>query len=109
MITHPIYSYSLCVALPLMLFFGFYFIFAPVPDKAIFSNYLRSRRVMGSAVLLLAANYAVHFFAEIRFQNVDAAIVMNLRLLRCLIVSILHGGALWCTCVSGCCLQPCRE
>lgn len=26
MITHPIYSYSLCIALPLMLFFGFYFI-----------------------------------------------------------------------------------
>ncbi len=78
MITHPIYSYSLCIALPLMLFFGFYFIFAPVPDKAIFSNYLRSRRVMGFAVLLLAANYAVHFFAEIRFQNVDAAILMNL-------------------------------
>lgn len=34
MITHPVYSYSLCIALPLMLFFGFYFIFAPVPDKA---------------------------------------------------------------------------
>lgn len=67
MITHPIYSYSLCIALPLMLFFGFYFIFAPVPDKAIFSNYLRSCRVMGFAVLLLAANYSVHFFAEIRF------------------------------------------
>lgn len=119
MITHPIYSYSLCIALPLMLFFGFYFIFAPVPDKAIFSNYLRSRRVMGFAVLLLAANYSVHFFAEIRFQNVDAAIVMNLstyfvtgfsvrRLLRCLTVSILRGGALWYMCVSGCCLQLCR-
>lgn len=120
MITHPIYSYSLCIALPLMLFFGFYFIFAPVPDKAIFSNYLRSRRVMGFAVLLLAANYSVHFFAEIRFQNVDAAILMNLStyflcywlfssaLLHCLIVSILRGGALWYMCVSGCCLQPCR-
>lgn len=58
--------------------FRLYFIFAPVPDKAIFSNYLRSRRVMGFAVLLLAANYSVHFFAEIRFQNVDAAILMNL-------------------------------
>ena len=33
---------------------------------------------MGFAVLLLAANYSVHFFAEIRFQNVDAAILMNL-------------------------------
>lgn len=119
MITHPIYSYSLCIALPLMLFFGFYFIFAPVPDKAIFSNYLRSRRVMGFAVLLLAANYSVHFFAEIRFQNVDAAILMNLSTyflcywlfssaLTTLLVSILRGGALWYMCVSGCCLQPCR-
>lgn len=120
MITHPIYSYSLCIALPLMLFFGFYFIFAPVPDKAIFSNYLRSRRVMGFAVLLLAANYSVHFFAEIRFQNVDAAILMNLStyflcywlfssaLTTLLVVSILRGGALWYMCVSGCCLQPCR-
>lgn len=120
MITHPIYSDSLCIALPLMLFFGFYFIFAPVPDKAIFSNYLRSRRVMGFAVLLLAANYSVHFFAEIRFQNVDAAILMNLStyflcywlfssaLTTFLIVSILRGGALWYMCVSGCCLQPCR-
>ncbi len=33
MITHPVYSYSLCIALPLMLFFGFYFIFAPVPVR----------------------------------------------------------------------------
>lgn len=78
MITHPVYSYSLCIALPLMLFFGFYFIFAPVPDKAIFGNYLRSRRIMGTALLLLAANYAVHFFVEIRFRNVNAAILMNL-------------------------------
>lgn len=78
MITHPVYSYLLCIALPLMLFFGFYFIFAPVPDKAIFGNYLRSRRIMGAALLLLAANYAVHFFAEIRFRNVNAAILMNL-------------------------------
>ena len=31
-----IYSYSLCVALPLMLFFGFYFLFAKTPEKVIF-------------------------------------------------------------------------
>lgn len=61
-----------------MLFFGFYFIFAPVPDKAIFGNYLRSRRIMGVALLLLAVNYAVHFFAEIRFRDADAAILLNL-------------------------------
>lgn len=73
-----IYSYSLCIALPLMLFFGFYFLLAPTPEKAIFNNYLRSRRIMGVAILLLAANYSVHFFFGIRFKNTDAAILMNL-------------------------------
>ena len=73
-----IYSYSLCIALPLMLFFGFYFLLAPTPEKAIFNNYLRSRRIMGVAILLLAANYSVHFFLGIRFKNTDAAILMNL-------------------------------
>lgn len=75
---HLIYSYSLCIALPLMLFFGFYFLFAPTPEKAIFENYLRSRRIMAAALLLLAANYSVHFFFEIRFLDVNAAILMNL-------------------------------
>ena len=73
-----IYSYSLCIALPLMLFFGFYFLFAQTPEKKIFENYLRSRRIMGIALLLLAANYSVHFFFGIRFKNVNAAILMNL-------------------------------
>ena len=75
---YPIYSYSLCVALPLMLFFGFYFLFAKTPEKVIFENYLRSRRIMGTAMLLLAANYSAHFFFGIRFVNVNAAILMNL-------------------------------
>ena len=73
-----VYNYSLCVALPLMLFFGFYFLLARAPEKAIFENYLRSRRIMGIALLLLAANYSVHFFFGIRFVNVNAAILMNL-------------------------------
>lgn len=73
-----IYSFSLCIALPLMLFFGFYFLFAKTPEKKIFRNYLRSRRIMGIALLLLAANYSVHFFCGIRFRNVNAAILMNL-------------------------------
>ena len=73
-----IYSFSLCIALPLMLFFGFYFLFAQTPEKKIFENYLRSRRIMGIALLLLAANYSVHFFFGIRFKNVNAAILMNL-------------------------------
>ena len=73
-----IYSFSLCIALPLMLFFGFYFLFAKTPEKKIFANYLRSRRIVGVALLLLAANYSVHFFLGIRFQNVNSAILMNL-------------------------------
>lgn len=75
---YPIYSYSLCIALPLMLFFGLYFLFAKTPEKVIFENYLRSRRIMGIALLLLAANYSVHFFFGIRFVDVNAAILMNL-------------------------------
>ena len=46
-----IYSFSLCTALPLMLFFGFYFLFAKTPEKKIFKNYLRSRQIMGIAML----------------------------------------------------------
>ena len=75
---YTIYDYSLFIALPLMLFFGFYFLFAQTPEKKIFENYLRSRRIMGIALLLLAANYSVHFFFGIRFKNADAAILMNL-------------------------------
>lgn len=73
-----IYSFSLCIALSLMLFFGFYFLFAKTPEKKIFENYLRSRRIMGVALLLLAANYSVHLFFGIRFENVNSAILMNL-------------------------------
>ena len=73
-----IYSFSLYAALPLMLFFGFYFLFAKTPEKKIFKNYLRSRQIMGIAMLLLSANYSVHFFFGIRFKNADSAILMNM-------------------------------
>ena len=73
-----IYSFSLCTALPLMLFFCFYFLFAKTPEKKIFTNYLRSRQIMGIAMLLLSANYSVHFFFGIRFKNADSAILMNM-------------------------------
>ena len=73
-----IYSFSLCTALPLMLFFGFYFLFAKTPEKKIFKNYLRSRQIMGIAMLLLSANYSVHFFFGIRSKNADSAILMNM-------------------------------
>ena len=73
-----IYNFSLCTALPLMLFFGFYFLFAKTPEKKIFKNYLRSRQMMGIAMLLLSANYSVHFFFGIRFKNAVSAILMNM-------------------------------
>lgn len=73
-----IYSFSLCTALPLMLFFGFYFLFVKTPEKKIFTNYLRSRQMMGIAMLLLSANYSVHFFFGIRFKNVNSSILMNM-------------------------------
>lgn len=75
---YSIYSLSLCIALPLMIFFGIYFLLARTPDKTIFGNYICSRRIMGVAMLLLAANYSVHFFYGIRFKNVNAAILMNM-------------------------------
>ena len=73
-----IYRFSLCAALPLMLFFGFYFLLAKTPENKIFKNYLRSRQIMGIAMLLLSANYSVHFFFGIRFKNADSAILMNM-------------------------------
>ena len=73
-----IYRFSLCAALPLMLFFGFYFLFAKTPENKIFKNYLRSRQIMGIAMLLLSANYSVHFFFGIRFKNADSSILMNM-------------------------------
>lgn len=74
----PLYTYSLCIALPLMTFFAIYFLAGRTPDKEIFKTYLTSRRLMGIALLLLTANYSVHFFFGIRFINVNAAILMNL-------------------------------
>ena len=73
-----LYRYALQLALPLMLFFGFHMIFGRTPDKENFANYLRSRRLMGAALLVLAANYSVHLFYEIRLKDVNATILMNL-------------------------------
>ena len=73
-----LYNNSLGVALVLMLFFAFYFIVARTPDKHIFANYLRSRRLMAGALLTLSANYAVHLFVSPRFMWHEAAVMMNL-------------------------------
>ena len=74
----PLYTYSLCIALPLMTFFATYFLAGRTPDKEIFNTYRTSRSIMGVALLLLTANYSVHLFFGIRFINVNAAILMNL-------------------------------
>ena len=75
---YSLYRYSLYIALPLMLFFGFHMLLARTPEKKIFSNFLLSRRLMGTALLILAANYSVHLFYSIRLKDVYATILMNL-------------------------------
>lgn len=75
---HLAYQYSLCAAIPLMLFFAFCFFTGKTPEKSIYGNYLRSRRTMGAALLVLAANYAVHLFVGIRFVSHNSAILLNL-------------------------------
>ena len=61
-----------------MLFFGFHMLFGRTPEKRVFANYLLSRRLMGTALLILAANYSVHLFYGIRLKDVNATILMNL-------------------------------
>lgn len=61
-----------------MLFFGFHMLFARVPEKKIFSNFLLSRRLMGTALLVLAANYSVHLFVALRLKDVNTTILMNM-------------------------------
>ena len=73
-----LYRYSLCIALTLMCFFTYRFFLGRVPGKMIFDNYLRSRHLMGVALLVLTCNYAVHLCIDIRHINVNAAIIMNL-------------------------------
>ena len=73
-----LYRYSLYIALPLMLFFGFHMLLARTPAKQIYANFLLSRRLMGTALLILAANYSVHLFFAIRLRDQNATILMNL-------------------------------
>lgn len=61
------YKCSLGIALVLMLFFAIYFLLAKTPDKPIFGNYVRSRRFMGVALLVLATNYSVHHLRWLAF------------------------------------------
>ena len=75
---HTLYEYSLGIALVLMLFFAVYFLTAKTPGRPIYANYVRSRRLMGVALLALSANYSVHLFGGLRFLYPAAAIQMNL-------------------------------
>lgn len=72
------YDYSLVAALSLLLFFAVYFLVAKTPDKPILAVYVRSRRIMGLALLVLACNYIVHLFVGVRFLNHTAAILLNI-------------------------------
>lgn len=49
---HLVYQYSLCAALSLMTFFSLYFLLTRTPEKPIFKDYFRSRRIMGTALLV---------------------------------------------------------
>ncbi len=73
-----LYHYSLCITLSLMLFFGFHMLLARTPEKKIFDSFRLSRRLMGTALLVLSANYCVHLFCTIRLTDLSATIVMNL-------------------------------
>lgn len=73
-----IYRNSLGIALPLLLFFAGYFLAGRTPDKPIFENYRRSRRIMGWALLILAVNYTIHICTGLRFECPGAAILLNL-------------------------------
>ena len=73
-----LYRYSLCLVLPLLLFFGIYFLVARVPDKPTYQPYVRSRKTMGVAMLALGVNYAIHFLTMVRFENAHYAILLNI-------------------------------
>ena len=73
-----LYNYSLCITLTLILFFGLDMLFARVPEKKNFSNFLLSRRMMGVALLILAANYSAHFFFGLRLKVLNVTILVNM-------------------------------
>ena len=73
-----IYYYALCVSLTLMLFFSYRFIFGKLPDLDVYRRYRMSRTLMGAALLVLSANYAVHLFCTPRLTDPAKAILMNL-------------------------------
>ena len=80
------YESSLGAALVLMLFFAAYFLAGRTPEKPIYGNYVRSRRLMGAALAVLAVNYGVHLGWRLRFSCPEAAILMNLSTYFCQIL-----------------------
>lgn len=73
-----LYNYSLCIALTLLLFFGLDMLFARVPEKMIYSRFIQSRKMMGAALLILAAGNAVHLLFDIRLKALDISILLNM-------------------------------
>ncbi len=75
---YPVYKYALCVSLTLMIFFACNFIFGRLPTKETFKVFRKSRILMGSALLVLSANYSIHFFFTPRQSDVYLTIFLNL-------------------------------
>ena len=74
-----IYGYSLCAALTLMIFFGAYFIFSGEPDKPVFRNYIRSRRIMG-AELYGASAAAATLHGSGRSHTDESLLILHFRM-----------------------------
>lgn len=73
-----LYRGSLLAAIPLMLFFGLHMILARIPNKKNCQNYLFSRRLMGSALLVLTSNYLVHLLFVPRMNDQLVPILLNM-------------------------------
>lgn len=79
MVDFTLYRCSLVAALSLMVFFGLTFVFGRKHDQSeAYRRYCEARLRLGLALLVLAANYAVHLFVAPRFTHPEWAIMMNI-------------------------------
>ena len=79
MVDFTLYRCSLVAALSLMIFFGLTFVFGHKHNPSEpYQRYCEARLRLGLALLVLAANYAVHLFIAPRFTHPEWAIMMNI-------------------------------
>lgn len=79
MVNFTLYRCSLVAALSLMVFFGLTFVFGRKHFHTdAYLRYCEARLRLGLALLVLAANYAVHLFIAPRFNHPEWAIMMNI-------------------------------